>query len=244
MTHYLEANKTAQRQFRRPRRGTPTGCIVVHTAESIMDSVGPDTGAENVARFMLNRSDYGSYHRLVDSDSIVDLVGFGAEAYGDGAGSNKWACHISAACRTTDWVTMSRTRRAGFIRNLAKAAAEYARWVRKTRNVIIPAKRITRAESEAGKPGFLGHGERDPGRRSDPGAQFPWDEFLDAYAEEFPLARASTKANAASAARAKAKKHQPLRRALLVAEKAARKVGRTKFADNLKARRIAFRFQK
>src|SRR5690606_10054538 len=37
----------------------------------------------------------------------------------------------------------------------------------------------------AGKPGFLAHGDADPGRRSDPGTEapnlFPWDEFLAFY---------------------------------------------------------------
>ena len=186
MAEYLIDNPPRVYQFRRPRRGTVTGCIVVHTAESALDGLadGVDASAENVARFIRDRSDYGSYHRLVDSDSIVALVPFDAEAYGDGTGSNLWALHLSFACRTTDWKTMGKARRDATIRNGAKAAAEMARWVERTRKIKVPAKRISKADSDRGLPGFIAHGTRDPGRRSDPGADFPWDDFLAAFVAE------------------------------------------------------------
>ncbi|WP_181312455.1 peptidoglycan recognition protein family protein [Nocardioides campestrisoli] len=183
MSTYLEQHPPRQTQFRRPRRGVPSGVIVVHTAESVMDTVGPDTGAENVAAFIANRSDYGSYHTLVDSDSIVRLVPYDAEAYGDGTGSNTHAIHISFACSAADWPRMSKARRDAFIRNGAAAAAHAARWLEDDRDIRVPARRITRGQSESRVPGFISHGERDPGRRSDPGAAFPWDAFLDQYDE-------------------------------------------------------------
>jgi hypothetical protein len=184
VTVYLEQHKPARSQYRTPRRAKPSGVIVVHTAESVMDTIGPDTGAESVAAFIARRSDPGSYHTLVDSDSRVRLVRFDAEAYGDGTGSNPHACHISAACRTTDWATMSPERRAGFVRQLAIAAADYATWLRREHNVVIPAVRVNRAQSDLRVPGFISHGERDPERRSDPGKDFSWDAFLAAYAAE------------------------------------------------------------
>lgn len=183
VSYYLETNPPRQRQFR-DRRAKPTGAIVIHTAESVMDSSGEDTGAEGVARFIRDRTSYGSYHRLVDSDSIVPLVRFSKAAYGDGTGSNEWAVHISFAIRTTDWRRMNAQRKEAFLRNGARAAAEAARWLKAEYGITVPAKHISRADSEAGRPGFLSHAQRDPDRRSDPGADFDWSRFLALYAEE------------------------------------------------------------
>jgi hypothetical protein len=182
MTAYLITNPPRVRQFR-DRGTTPSGVIVVHTAESTPDWVGPDAGAENVARFIADRSDYGSYHDLCDSDSIVNLVPYDMQAYGDGTGSNPHAYHVSAATQAAKWNQTSKEWRDGTVRNMARAAARYARWLEAEHGIKIPASRITRAGSEKRIPGFISHGERDPGRRSDPGADFPWQQFLTYYAE-------------------------------------------------------------
>ena len=56
--------------------------------------------------------------------------------------------------------------------------------------------------------GFISHGERDPGRRSDPGAGFPWDEFLERFAEKMltpaqrKIKRLNAKIDAAQAEKA------------------------------------------
>jgi len=192
MPAWLRDNPPARSQYRSPRRARPTGLIVVHTAESVLDKIGPDTGAEAVARFIQGRATPGSYHVLVDSDSIIELIDFEDEAYGDGTGSNLYAMHLSAACRTTDWTQMAPAQRAGFIDNMAAAAQEYAGWIEARYGVIIPAHRVTRAQSAAGLAGFISHGERDPGRRSDPGADFPWADFLAAFADEAPPATQPT----------------------------------------------------
>lgn len=178
---FLEDHPPRVRQFRRPRRATPSGVIVVHTAESILDTVGPDTGAENVAAFIVARTDYGSYHLLVDSDSIVQLVPFDAEAYGDRTGSNLHAIHLSFACSTTDWSRMSAAKRTAFVRNGARAAARAAEWLKAEHGVTVPPRRISRADSEHRRPGFISHAERDPSRRTDPGTGFPWGEFLSTF---------------------------------------------------------------
>lgn len=178
---YLDEHPPARRQFR-PRTMRPTGLIVVHTAESVMDRVGPDTGAEAVAAFIQRRTDPGSYHRVADADSVVDLIRFDQAAYGDGTGSNEFAIHISFACSAADWPRMSVEERDAFIRQGALAAVEAARWVKATHGIAVPAKRVTRAQSDARVPGFISHGERDPGRRTDPGAGFPWDDFLGVFA--------------------------------------------------------------
>lgn len=172
----------ARSQYRSPRRDRPSGVVVVHTAESTPDYVAFDGGAEAVARFIQGRSDPGSYHDLADSDSCLNLVPYGAEAYHDGTGSNRHSYGVSVATRADVWPLAPREWRDGAIRQAAAAAARYAAWARSAHGVVIPARRITRAQSEQRVPGFISHGERDPGRRTDPGAQFPWDDFLAEFA--------------------------------------------------------------
>jgi len=174
---YLQDNPPRQTQFR-PRRAKPTGLIVIHTAESATDTVGEDTGADAVAGFIRTRSDYGSYHVLCDSDSRLRLVPFTHAAYGDGTGSNEFAIHVSAATAAHMWPRMSKARRDGFIRQMAEGAATAARWLQKTHGITVPARRVTKAQSDQGMAGFISHGERDPGRRTDPGKDFPWEQFL------------------------------------------------------------------
>lgn len=181
MPTYLETHPPRRRQFR-ARQAKPTGLIVVHTAESAPDEKGPDTGTDNVARFIRDRSTPGSYHTLADSDSRLRLVPFHLAAYGDGTGSNEFGIHISAATQAHRWRTLPQAWRDGCVKQLAAAAAEAARWLKAEHGITVPARRVTRAESDRGRAGFISHGERDPGRRSDPGADFPWDQFLDEYA--------------------------------------------------------------
>ena len=90
---------------------------------------------------------------------------------------------MSAATQAARWSGLPPAWRRATVRNMARCASRYASWIERKHGVVIPARRITRAESENRIPGFLGHGERDPGRRSDPGAEFPWDTFLYDYAK-------------------------------------------------------------
>ncbi|MGL5908731.1 MAG: hypothetical protein ACRCZP_01940, partial [Phycicoccus sp.] len=55
-------------------------------------------------------------------------------------------------------------------------------WLRARGYPATPLRWLTRAESEAGQAGFITHARRDPARRTDPGADFPADEFLAACA--------------------------------------------------------------
>jgi hypothetical protein len=182
VTYYLIEHPPAQRQFR-DRGTTPSGVIVVHTAESTPDWVGPDAGAEGVARFIQGRGDFGSYHTLCDSDSILPLVPPWMQAYGDRTGSNPHAWHVSAATQAAKWGQAPKEWRIETVKNMAAAAARYARWLKRQHGIVIPAHRISRAESEQRKPGFISHAERDPSRRSDPGQGFPWKLFLDTFAD-------------------------------------------------------------
>ena len=183
---YLEAHPPARHQYRWPRRMPPSGAIVVHTAENTPDLDGPDGGAEGVARFISTRTDAGSYHTVVDADSIVRVVPYDAEAYGEGTGGNSHALHLSFATRTTTWDDLEPSRLIAMIHNGAKAAADMARWL-DPHGKATPALRITAAGYRRGYAGFISHAELDPTRRSDPGASFPWGAFLDRYAQELHM---------------------------------------------------------
>lgn len=213
MVAYLIENPPHSRQFRE-RRGKYTGCTVVHTAENTPDWVSHDTGAEGVARFIQGRSDPGCYHWLVDSDSIIHMVPLHLACYGDGTGSNEFAVHVSAATQAAKWNQAPKEWREETVRNMAAASARTARWAKKEHGIIIPAKRITKAESDAGKPGFIAHAQRDPARRSDPGADFPWDMFFHEYKEILNPPQPTPRINAVFEAESEEERRRALRRVM------------------------------
>jgi hypothetical protein len=176
---YLEDHPPARQQFRAVRRAAVTGAIVVHTAENVPDLEGADASAENVAAFISRRTDASaSYHSVVDSDSIVQVGRYEWEMFHEGTGGNRWSLGLSFACRAAQWPVLPERWFNGALRNGAIEAANMARWVESTSGIRVPSQRITAAQYRSGRAGFVGHGELDPGRRSDPGAGFPWDEFL------------------------------------------------------------------
>ena len=193
---YLIDNPPRRSQYRKPRRSTPSGTIVIHTAENLTDITGPDTGAESVARFIQGRSTPGSYHLLGDRDSIIQLVPFEFEAFHDGTGSNPWSIGISAAMRAEDWRRLSRTNRSAYLATMVTMARRAADWLHTTHGIDVPAHRVDR--STARSPGFCSHAEREtwfgtPGRRSDPGFDADdWAEFLDLYAGQTPTTTDTT----------------------------------------------------
>lgn len=179
---YLEDNPPARSQFRVGRRDPVKSVIVVHTAESGTDRAGADTKAEGVASFIQRRADAGSYHLIGDSDSIIQLIRFDNEAFHDRTGSNRWSIGISLAMNAADWSGLTASRRDELVTTAGQMAAIAARWMR-DRNLALPEPRLlTRTESDrAGASGFISHARRDPGRRTDPGAAFPWTDFFQKY---------------------------------------------------------------
>lgn len=168
------------KQYSHPRRnpnGKVSGTIVVHTAENIPDFNPPDDGAESVARYISSRTNYGSYHDLVDSDSIVRYLPIDYEAYHE-TRTNHWAVGISAAIRTTDWTTASAAFIEAVYRNLARTAANRIIEIKDRYGITVPVTKISRTDALNRKPGFIGHGDIDTGRRSDPGANFDWNRFF------------------------------------------------------------------
>jgi murein DD-endopeptidase MepM/ murein hydrolase activator NlpD len=180
----LELNKQVLAQYGAVRRNgeTPSGVVGVHTAENRPDMNGIDTGAEDVAQFILTRSDHGSYHDLVDADSILHMAPYIAEVWGAPA-INNHGYHVSAAVKENEWKLIPKARRDNIVKNMAVAVADYAQWLEENFGILIPAKRITAVQARNKVPGFVSHHELDPGRRFDPGVDFDWDLFLSTFAK-------------------------------------------------------------
>lgn len=177
-------NRTLNQQ-RIGRREAVSGVFVVHSAENTPDHVAFDGGAESVRDYIGRRDSYGSYHFLADSDSRPQLVEWWNEAFHDATDRGNWhEVGGSIATRADVLPLAPKAWRDNAIDNLARGFADAARWLKGERGIVVPARRITREESQRRVPGFIAHGSRDPGRRSDPGFdQNPelWDQFLDRY---------------------------------------------------------------
>lgn len=180
---YLVDHPPARSQYRKPRREPPSGVITIHTAENAPDYVGFDGGAEAVARFIQTRTTPGSYHDLVDSGGIFPVVPYDWEAFHDATGGNRHSLSISFATRADIWPLAPKAWRDAALEHGAQAAARQAAWIKQKTGIVVPARRITRDESERRIPGFISHAQRDPARRTDPGRDFPWSTFLARYAE-------------------------------------------------------------
>lgn len=178
---WLDDNPPRIRQFRCPRRRPISGVIDIHTAESFPDEVGPDTGAENVARFIRDRTNYGSYHDICDSDSIIHLVRDSCESFSVGTlNLNHHGYGISAATQAHKWSQLGDEWVDATIQNMARAAARFV----KRNGLHVPARWLTASQARDEIPGFIRHSVADPDRRSDPGTSFPSNTFFAYYLEE------------------------------------------------------------
>lgn len=156
----------------------PSGVVAVHDTEGVMDDQGDDWGAENTAAYIVTRSDPGSYHEIVDGDSVVvmapdDWMTWNVAA--DSANGHNWG--ISAACRTSDWdPDADWTRRV--IAQMGQRIRAF--WERNGIDVAAANRWITRDEANRRIPGLILHGTWQPGDRSDAWATHPRRPELDA----------------------------------------------------------------
>lgn len=168
--YYLLDNPPARKQFYPPPRANPlTGGVAIHTSESVMDTVGVDTGAENVAAFIARRTDNpGSYHAIVDSDSTVMMLPDDYTAFQVGAaGHNSRTYGIALACKESEldadqeWTQRAIDRAAvvavGFWQRNGFVAHKCARWITST---LVDA-------------GLFNHGDAQPWDRSDAFVRHP-----------------------------------------------------------------------
>lgn len=187
MAAYLEEHPPARSQYRKGRRAKPTGTIVLHTAENTPDLAGADSGAENIARFISQRTDApGSYHLIGDRDSQILLVPFEWEAFQDGTGSNPWGIGISLAITAKWFREASNEQKLWYMARFATMARTASDWLEASHGITVPARRLTKASQR--EAGFCTHMDREnwqgtPGRRSDPwgNSDDMWHLFLTLY---------------------------------------------------------------
>lgn len=154
-----------------PTRINRVRIIGVHTAENTPDEIGIDGGAEAVASYQSRVVRPSSYHEIGDSDSFVYMLPPAATAFGaKNANSDGW--HWSFGTKAALWNRMSPDWR----NNALRIAA--ARCRLRALQFGVPLRRISRQTWLSGGWGFIAHGDIDPDRRSDPGATFPWAQFI------------------------------------------------------------------
>ncbi len=153
--------------------GVHPDIIVIHTAENIPDVVPPDTGAEAIAAYFDSNQRPASAHTVLDTDSVIRLLPDEAVAFHvRGYNTRGWGLEIATQAHRWNQVPPAYARQL-----LVAAARESARVADK---FGIPVAFRTRAQIDSGMPGFTGHTDLDPARRSDPGfTRQQWDEFLD-----------------------------------------------------------------
>ena len=175
--YLLDHKQPVTQQWGYPRRGSKlSGTCILHTAECALDLEGVDTSAEGTANFINNRSDHGSYHVLVDSDSIIWMAPWEYETWQDSQ-TNPWAVGISAAVQAANWHLIPAVRKDRIYRNMAVAAADFVKYMKDAYGITVPLKRITGDQARAGVPGFCAHGDSGIDRY-DPGASFDWALFF------------------------------------------------------------------
>ena len=177
MGYYLLDNPPASPQFYPSRNNGLSGGVVIHTTEG----AGGDTAAENTAGFISRRSDPGSYHMIVDTDSSVammpdDYVAFGVAA----SGYNSKCWMIALAARSSDLDPNSPYTQTEIDRMGAEIAAF---WQRNGINIAEASQFI--GEGVKDRPGLAHHGDVQPWDRSD-----AWSRREDRWAFDAALLQA------------------------------------------------------
>jgi len=151
-----------------------TGTVYLHTPESVMDDVGPDTGAERVASFIWSRPDPGAYHDIVDSDSDVLLIHPRKAAYhiaergADGTNLRHGSFSVSMATsahmwgENVDWDYRT-------VKRAAKRVAVYLFWLHDNYGLdpYASCRWLDYGQAQNREPGICLHGVAQPVDRSD-----------------------------------------------------------------------------
>jgi peptidoglycan hydrolase-like protein with peptidoglycan-binding domain len=159
MSFYLIDNPPASRQFHTSRNSAISGGVVIHTTEG----AGGDTAAENTAAFIARRSDPGSYHMIVDTDSSVAMMPDAYTAFGVSApGFNSTCWMIAIAARSADLNPDDPRTHAEIDRMGAEIVGFWQR-----NNIDIAAASQFIGDDVKIRPGLAHHGDVQPADRSD-----------------------------------------------------------------------------
>lgn len=154
-----------------PSRRSPVRVIVLHITAGLEGIASTDDqSAEATARYAANTDRAVSWHAGADTDSVIRLLPTGYTAF-HSQGYNSVSLGLEISKRTVRWTGMDPT---WVARTLDNAAVAVRPWVDE---FGVPVRLLTRPEVDAGARGFTYHSRLDPTRRSDPGADFPWDSF-------------------------------------------------------------------
>lgn len=173
LDNHVSRNKPRKKGVGRPwypSRSKPIQVGVIHTAESLPDFVGEDTGAEGVSKYGAT-TERASWHDTIDSDSWVRNLPHEYTAF-HVMGYNSIGVGLEIATQAAKWIDTPVGWRYATLDRTAAWVAE----VHQRHN--LPIVRLDKAQVDAGLKGFVGHGSLDPTRRSDPGDAFPWDYVL------------------------------------------------------------------
>jgi len=159
-----------------PRGSRPVNLVALHTAE------GARTAASLGAYFW--RADIqASSHVGIDASNTMQYVPYERAAWtlrsGNPISDNAEMCAFAGFTRA-EWLSTGTVRGCVNPRAILDRAAAWARSRCLARG--IPMRKITPADVAAGRPGIIAHwdwtiGMRD-GSHTDPGANFPWDYFI------------------------------------------------------------------
>lgn len=165
------------KQYTYPRRGGGYTApqIVLHTYEA------PYTRSLlGAATWLTQRDTPGSYHALAGARSTKDVLQLAPWSYETWhcVPSNNWSIGISAVAYAADWNKIPASARENLVKSMAYAAANAAKWLKQHHGRVVQPRLLTRAQAMRKESGFVYHGTMDPGRRTDPGKNFPWSMFI------------------------------------------------------------------
>jgi hypothetical protein len=159
-------------------RLTPIQIIGLHVTAGLedLDMLGIDHSAEKTNAWGATTDTQVSWHACSDSDSIGWALPDTYTAFHI-RGYNSEALGLEICNRTATWNDKPKEWVERTLRNAAKVCHEWE----KAHN--IPRRLLTKAQVDAGMKGYTYHMFLDPTRRRDPGADFPWQQFV-GYLEE------------------------------------------------------------